>query len=231
MKQKILAIAAHPDDIEFGCGAILIKEIKKGNDVAMLVSSLGEAGTHGTPAIRKRESQNAAKLIGASIGFLDFGGDCRIEHTKTNVFTLVKELRAYKPDIVLAPGLQENQHPDHLAVGKIARDAARLARFGGIKEFTDPPHRIANLYHYGVTQYVERPYDVVIDVTKEKDVWVKMIESHKSQMKTRRYVDLLLSRARFLGLSIGTEYAMGLFANDPIHLDTLSEVKLSSRNF
>src|SRR6202453_1006336 len=73
---NLLAIGAHPDDIEFGCAPVLIKEIQKGNQVKLLVLSLGEAGTSGTPQIRERESRDAAAKMGAAIEFLDFGGDC-----------------------------------------------------------------------------------------------------------------------------------------------------------
>ncbi len=72
---NILAIGPHPDDIEFGCSPILIKEARSGNQVRMLMLSRGEAGTAGTPEGREEESRSAARLMGASIDFLDFGGD------------------------------------------------------------------------------------------------------------------------------------------------------------
>ena len=75
---KILAIGPHPDDIEFGCAPILIKEIRRGTRCDMLVLSRGEAGSAGTPEGREQESRKAARLMGASIEFLDFGGDCHL---------------------------------------------------------------------------------------------------------------------------------------------------------
>ncbi len=77
---KILAIGAHPDDIEFGCAPVLLKEIKKGNHVDLLVLSRGEAGSSGTPDQREQESRKAARLMGAAIKFLDFGGDCQMRY-------------------------------------------------------------------------------------------------------------------------------------------------------
>ena len=68
---KILAIGAHPDDVEFGCAPLLIKEVEKGNEVKILCLSLGEAGSSGTPEGRKQEAIDAAKIIGAEIEFLD----------------------------------------------------------------------------------------------------------------------------------------------------------------
>ena len=71
---KILAIGAHPDDVEFGAAPLLIKEVQKGNQAKIVVCSLGEAGTSGTPQGRKREAADAAKAIGAEIEFLNLGG-------------------------------------------------------------------------------------------------------------------------------------------------------------
>src|SRR5579864_5090897 len=100
---RILAIGPHPDDIEFGCAAILIKEIRKGNPVKLLLLSRGEAGTGGTPELREREASEAAKLMGAEIEFLDFGGDCHIEYTLANRLRIAAEIRRLRPSVVLAP--------------------------------------------------------------------------------------------------------------------------------
>jgi len=78
MTKKILAFGAHPDDVEFGCGGLLIKEIQNGNQVKIVVCSLGEAGTNGTPASRKKEATDSAKWIGAEIECINLGGDCHI---------------------------------------------------------------------------------------------------------------------------------------------------------
>ena len=79
--KKILVFGAHPDDVEFGCGGLLIKEIKNGAEVKIIVGSLGESGTNGTSLSRKKEAQNSAKKMGASIDFINLGGDCKIEYT------------------------------------------------------------------------------------------------------------------------------------------------------
>src|SRR5690348_5377567 len=128
---KILAVGAHPDDVEFGCAPLLIQEVKNGHQVRILVLSKGEAGSSGTPEERARESCEAARIIGAELEFLDFGGDCHLRHTPENSVEMARQIRTFQPDIVLAPTLEENQHPDHSVAGRIVRDAARLARFGG----------------------------------------------------------------------------------------------------
>ena len=228
---NILAIGPHPDDLEFGCAPILIKEVLHGSYVRMLVLSRGEAGSAGTPELREQESRSAARLIGATIDFLDFGGDCHIEYSPQNAFKIAAEIRKFKPEIVLAPHPQENQHPDHVAVGKLVRDACRFARYGGLNELKPAlVHRIANLFFYNITQHLQKP-DIVIDISGLISEWEAVLNCHASQVLSKGYIELQKTGARLLGLTIGTEYALGLFANDPLRLETISALTLSSRNF
>jgi N-acetylglucosamine malate deacetylase 1 len=229
---KILAVGAHPDDVEFGCAPILIQEVRNGHEARILVTSKGEAASAGTPDERAQEARDAARIIGTAIQFLEMGGDCHIEHNTLNTMTLAREIRRFKPDVVLAPHLGENQHPDHSAVGRIVRDAARLARYGGLQDLEDlPPHPITSLYHYVITQVFVAPPELVMDVTAAREAWEAAIQCHKSQMRTRNYLDLVMSRARTLGAAIGVEYAAGLWLNDPIRVGSLGDLPLSSRYF
>ena len=136
---NILAVGPHPDDIEFGCAPVLINEVKRGNRVRVLILSRGEAGSHGTPEVREKEARTAARLMGAEISFFDFGGDCHLEYRRENAISIAAEIRREKPSVVLAPHPAENQHPDHVAVGQMVRDACRLARYGGLSDFS--PYR------------------------------------------------------------------------------------------
>jgi len=229
---QILAVGAHPDDVEFGCAAILIKEIRKGNRVKLLVLSRGEAGTGGTPELREQESREAARRMGAEIEFLDFGGDCRIDYTIENRFRIAAEIRKLRPAIVLAPNISENQHPDHAAAGKLTRDACRLARYGGVDALKPAPvHKIDSLYFYNITQHIGAIPDIVIDISDVAGVWEAVMNCHASQAAQKKYIDLQKTGARLLGLTIGVEFAAGLFANDPVRVDLISDIVLSSRNF
>jgi len=229
---KILAIGAHPDDVEFGCAPILIQEVQNGSHVRIVVLTKGEAATAGTPAGRVEEAQAAAAIIGAEVGFLELGGDCHLESNAASSLAVAAEIRRFRPDIVLAPHPAENQHPDHAAAGRMARDAARLARYGGLQDLIDlPRHPISSLYFYSITGTFDPRPDLIIDVSAAQEKWDAVIACHQSQMLTRAYPDLVGSRARMLGLAIGTSAAVGLWANDPIRLRLLSDVTLSSRTF
>jgi bacillithiol biosynthesis deacetylase BshB1 len=232
MPMKILAVGPHPDDVEFGCAPVLIQEAKNGHGVKILVLSKGEAASSGTPEERAQEARDAARIIGAEVDFLDLGGDCRIRHTPENGFAIAREIRRFQPNIVLAPHLDENQHPDHAAAGRIVRDAARLARYGGLANLKDlPVHPIDQLYYYNITQALGPKPDLVVDVSGVEAQWEAAIRCHKSQMKTKGYLDLVQARARCLGAALGVSAAIGLWVNDPVRLRSLSDLTLSSRNF
>ncbi len=231
MTKKILAFGAHPDDVEFGCGGLLIKEIENGAKVKIVVGSLGEAGTNGTPAGRKAETKAAAKLIGAEIEFINLGGDSHMQDTPENAFKIAEIIRKYKPNIVLAPSLSENQHPDHHVVASMVRSACRLARYGGIKELKKHPvHMIESLYYYPSSPGFEKTADIVIDISAQYEKWVKAMLLHTSQMKTKDYLNLVGSRAQTYGAAIGAKYATILWTNDPVKVETLASLG-SSRNY
>lgn len=229
---KILAVGPHPDDVEFGCAPLLIQEVKNGHEARILVATRGEASTSGTPGEREAEARAAAATIGANIEFLDFGGDCHIESTASNRLRMAREIRKFRPNIVLAPSPDPNQHPDHPVIAGLVRDASRLARFGGLDELRDlQPHSIHHLYYYSITQTFGQKPDIVVDVSDVHQQWVAAMECHKTQMRTRSYLHLVESRARALGAAIGADYAVGLWVNDPICLGSISELARSSRHY
>ena len=229
---NILAVGAHPDDVELGCAPILIKEARKGNQVRLLVLSRGEAGSAGTPEAREQEAREAARLMGAAIEFLDFGGDCHLQYMPESSLRIAAEIRKFRPAIVLAPHTSENQHPDHSVAGRLTRDACRLARYGGLEALKSlPVHQVANLYFYNITQHLSQRPDIVVDVSEVAKEWEAVMNCHQSQVTAKSYVDLQMSAARLLGLTIGVEFAAGLSVNDPVRLENLSDLTLSSRNF
>ena len=102
-KLRILAVGAHPDDIEFGCGGILLAEAARGSEISLCVCSRGEAGSNGTPDEREAEARKAAKLLGATIEFLELGGDSHLEVSAANNIAVARQIRVARPDILLAP--------------------------------------------------------------------------------------------------------------------------------
>lgn len=232
----LLAFGAHPDDIEFGCGGIIAGEAKAGRPIHFVVCSRGEAGSNGTPAGRTREAKRAAALLGATVEFLDLGGDAHFEIRPVHAIKLAAILRRVRPAAVLAPSVVENQHPDHFRLGQLVRDACRLARYGGLKELRRlQPHAVGQLFFYAVTPEAE-PVDlgrVLVDVSAEEVVaaWTAAMAAHASQMQTRNYVELQLARARLNGLRAGVSHAIPLFPSDALVVDSLAVLGRAARRF
>jgi bacillithiol biosynthesis deacetylase BshB1 len=229
---KILAVGPHPDDVEFGCAPLLIQEVQKGHEARIIVVTKGEASSSGTPQERVAEAESAAGIIGASLEFLEMGGDCHLESTAPNRFRLARAIREFQPNIVLAPHPDPNQHPDHTVVSAMVRDATRLARYGGLEELKGlEPRAVDHLYYYSITQSFGQKPDIVVDVSAAHAKWVAAMACHKTQMRTRAYLELVESRAKALGAAIGTDYAVGLWVNDPICVGSISELGRSSRHY
>ncbi|MBA3272717.1 MAG: PIG-L family deacetylase [Chthoniobacterales bacterium] len=232
---RILAIGAHPDDIEFGCGGVLLVEAARGSEIALCICSRGEAASNGTPDEREAEAHRAADLLGASVEFLEFGGDSMIEVSRTRAVEIARRIRVFRPDVLLGPVMPHNQHPDHAAVGEMCRDAARLARYGGLAQLRDvAPHVVSHCFGYAVTPSAEpreSRFEIRVDIGAQLERWIALMECHSSQLRTRRYIDLQLARARLLGIEAGVEYAQALFTTEPWLVANLSELPRSVRLF
>ncbi len=231
-----LVFGAHPDDIEFGCGEVIARETRAGRKAHFVVCSQGEAGTHGTSRQRLAEARNAASILGATIEFLKLDGDAHLSARPAHAIKLAEIFRRIRPRVALAPSVVENQHPDHACLGKLVRDAARLARYGGLKELRQlPPHAMEQLFFYAVTPEAEPAgvTPVLIDISAPEIMaaWTAAMAAHTSQVTARNYVELQLARARLLGLRAGTGQATALFPNEPLLLGSLAEAGRGARRF
>jgi LmbE family N-acetylglucosaminyl deacetylase len=233
----LLAFGAHPDDIEFGCGGVIARETQAGRTAHFVVCSRGEAGTNGTPAQRVEEATRAAALLGATVEFIELGGDAQLEANVDRRNRVAAIVRAVRPGIVLAPTTMENQHPDHAVLGGLVRDAVRLARYGGVEALrtSGEAHAIEHLLFYAITAEAEAcglsPLLVDVSAPPVLAAWRAAMEAHASQLKTRNYVELQLARARVHGLRAGVEHAIALFPSDPLLVDALSQLGKSARRF
>jgi N-acetylglucosamine malate deacetylase 1 len=232
----LLAFGAHPDDIEFGCGAVIAVETRAGRMAHLVVCSRGESGTNGTPEERTLEAAQGAAIMGATIEFLQLDGDAHLEVRAAHAIRLADIIRRVRPAIVLAPSLVANQHPDHARLGQLVRDAARLARYGGLAELNDSPaHSIGQLFFFALTPDSE-PRDVtpiLFDVSAPEIIttWTDAMNAHVSQTRTRNYTEIQLTRARLNGLRAGVGHAIPLFPNAPIVVDTLAQLGRSASRF
>jgi LmbE family N-acetylglucosaminyl deacetylase len=234
--KSLLAFGAHPDDIEFGCGGVIAKEARAGRKVHFVICSRGEAASNGTTRERSAEAKKSARILGATVQFVELDGDAQLEIRAQHAATLAAIIRAHRPGIVLAPTPCENQHPDHSKLSQMVMDAGRLSRYGGFKKLeARPAHAIDQLLYYAITPQAE-PKDctpLLIDVSDENilALWTDSMKAHQSQSLTRDYVNLQLNRARLHGASAGVEHAIALFSPDPIVFDSLVHLGRGARQF
>ncbi len=225
-KVDILAFGAHPDDIEDGCGGLLVKAAKRGYSTGIIDMSLGELSTNGTVEERQKEAQAARKILGAK-----FRENLEVPN---NFFfnsrelqdVLVKAIRAHKPEMVLVP-YYFDRHPDHMATGNLVREA--LFTSGLIRyETGQEKHRPTRFLFYMMWNEFQPSF--ILDITDEFDTKMKALLAHTSQFGggkgTRKTIDndadtlkFFEARARNYGFPIAKRYGEPYLSINPIGLD------------
>ncbi len=122
---KILAVGAHPDDIELGCGATLALFKKRGHEVYLLVLTKGEAS--GDPLLRKKECELSARILGADKLFFGNLKDTRITDGVETVMEIERYIKELMPDVIFAHSPKDG-HQDHRNVGMAALSAGRNSK-------------------------------------------------------------------------------------------------------
>ncbi len=221
----VLSFGAHPDDVEVGTGGVLIRLRDMGYKVGMVYLTEGEMGTGGTPAIRRKEAEAAAGIMGVDIVKRFDWGDTKLFDSYEKRVAIAEVIRRCKPRIIFAPHWdgytgRRQSHPDHLATGRIVMNAANLAtliKLGG--EHT--AHRIGAIYHYFLPSGVNPSF--VVDITSQFDRWMQALSAHKSQFlnpkKSRDYLWSLETMARANGARIGVKFGQGFLSAEPLRID------------
>jgi len=219
----VLALGAHPDDVEMGMGGTVAALCASGRRVAVVSLTHGELGTHGDEQTRRQESRDAAQLLGCDVRHLNLpdGGVVDDLATRHLVARLIREIR---PDTVFAPYAYARSGPrdgrsnvDHLAAGHLVSAGAKLARFR--KLFPElEPHSVRRIWAYMVPDTVEPTY--IADVSAWREPLVAAIEAYTSQMPIQRggkgILDLLLLHRSALGARIGVELGESFLSEDPV---------------
>ncbi len=204
---NILPIGAHPDDIEFGCGGSLIKYARAGHNIYLLVLTTGEVG--GSPEVRQKEQEAAAKIIG--VKDLYWGGfeDTQLVDNLSLILKIEGVVRKVTPDIVFLNNIND-VHQDHRAAAQAGLSATRY-----IREVL--------FYEVPTTQGFEP--DIFIDIGEVLEQKAELLKTHTSQThKTRvenlNIVESAQSCANFRGFQGRVKYAEGFKA-----LRVLREIK------
>ena len=185
MKLDVLAIGAHPDDVELSCGGTLARLAREGRRVGILHLTRGERGTRGTAEERLAEAERAAAELGATdLAFLDCG-DGGLRTGPAEEDALIEVLRAWRPEVVLGPP-PADRHPDHARGHHLVEAAcfyAGLARrgSGGVGDRGDrAPHRPAAFFSYMQHDSFEASF--VVDVTEFWEMKLRALAAYRTQL-------------------------------------------------
>lgn len=223
MTVDVLAIGAHPDDIEMTCSGTILSLIAQGKTVAAVDLTRGELGTRGTPEIRAQEAAEGARIMKLSarenMGFRDgfFRND------EDHQLALIAKIRKYRPQIVLA-NTPDDRHPDHGRAAELVVEACFYAGLRQIKSVDEQgneqeAHRPIYVYHYIQDRSLQP--DFVVDITPYWEGKIAAIKAYKSQffnpdsdepasyISGKSFMDFLESRTREHGHMIGVDFGEG----------------------
>jgi bacillithiol biosynthesis deacetylase BshB1 len=179
MKLDVLAIGAHPDDVELGCGGTLALLARQGRTVGILHLTRGEQGTRGTPEERKAEAEQAARALGAAeLDFLDCG-DGGLRTGPAEEDALIGKLRHWRPDLVLGP-TPRDRHPDHGRSHQLVEAACFYAGLRNRASDLGPPHRPAAVFAYMQHDLFEPSF--IVDVSAVWEVKLESLRAYRSQL-------------------------------------------------
>lgn len=234
----VLAIGAHPDDVELGCAGTLAKLGQQHRSFAILHLTRGERGSRGTAEIRQREAQEAGRILGASeVAFLDLGdGGLRTDADAED--QLISVLRRLRPRLVLGPP-PSDRHPDHARGHCLVRDCAFFS--GLVKRGQGEPHRPSRVLNYML--HDPFPPTLVVDVSEQWSIKERALAAHSSQLHGARERDdetddakdpetttwissrvfwrAIEGRSRHYGMVIGCEHGEPFWSGTPLAVSDL----------
>ncbi len=231
----VLAIAAHPDDVEQTCGGTLIRMTEAGYRTGVLDLTAGDMGTRGTPERRIEESERAACHM-----LLKWRGnlrmpDARLENNIMARMTLAGEIRRLRPRVVILP-YWEARHPDHYKAAELGYESCFLAGLRKLDE-TIPPHRPYKVIYSSI--YAPVAPSFVVDITAQFDRRMDALLSYESQYgetdegaglfpKRNEIRERLAAMARYYGNLIGVRYGEPFVVKETMRVDDIASLNVRS---
>jgi N-acetylglucosamine malate deacetylase 1 len=231
----VLAIAAHPDDVEQTCGGTLIRMAEAGYRTGVLDLTAGDMGSRGTPDLRIRESNHAAQHLLLSWRQNLRWPDARLENTITARMTLAGVIRRIRPHVVILP-YWTGRHPDHYRTCEIGYEASFLAGLQRLEEDTAPHRPFKILYS---AQYANVTPSFVVDISRQFKRRMAALLSYISQYgqsdtasdlfpSHQEIEERLAAIARFYGNLIGAKYGEAFVVKEAIQVDDIVTMPLRS---
>jgi N-acetylglucosamine malate deacetylase 1 len=237
MHLDLLAIAAHPDDVELTCGGTLLKMAQRGYKTGILDLTAGEMGTRGTPEARAKEAAKAAKILSVKWRGTLGVPDSDVQPTRQHKLRLAAVLRQLRPKTVILP-YWEARHPDHYHASTLGYEACFLA---GLKQLPleGEPHRPFKILYS--TAYTEVRPTFIVDITAQYPQRHKAILAfntqfgpHSASKKSKVFlaIDRLESQmnqlARHYGEMIGVKYGEPFLQKELMNVEDVVKLEVRS---
>jgi N-acetylglucosamine malate deacetylase 1 len=237
MRLHLLAIAAHPDDVELTCGGTLLKMAQRGYKTGILDLTAGEMGTRGTPETRAKEAAKAGKLLGVKWRETLGIPDSDVQATRQNKLRLAEVIRRLQPKTVILP-YWEARHPDHYHASTLGYEACFLAGLRQLPMDGEPfrPFKILYSSAYGDV----RP-TFVVDITAQFEQRRRAILAYQSQFRPKKVqkrgrvflaIDQLEEQmgqlARHYGQMIGVRYGEPFLVKELMRVEDVVDIQVRS---
>jgi N-acetylglucosamine malate deacetylase 1 len=237
MKLDLLAIAAHPDDVELTCGGTLLKMARRGYKTGILDLTAGEMGTRGTPETRAKEAAKAAKLLGVAWRGTLGVPDSDVHPARQHKLKLASTIRDLRPRTVILPYWQA-RHPDHYHASTLGYEGCFLAGLKQLPIEGEPYRPFKILYS---TSYADVRPTFVVDITKEFERRRKAILAFGSQFRPAkrtaeskvvlaidRLEDEMNQLARHYGQMIGVKYGEPFLTKELMQVEDVVDLDVRS---
>ena len=230
MKTDILAIGAHPDDVELSASGTLLRHIDLGKTVGLLDLTRGELGTRGSADLRDQEAAESAQKMGAAFRKNLGMADGLFQYSEENMRQIIRIIRWCQPEIVLA-NAPDDRHPDHARAAKLSADACFYAGLPKIATLDDDGKlqlhwRPKAVYHYiqdrdlipdfvvDISKYLERKKELILTFRSQFYLpdGAEFAQELKTPISGKDFLEFLWSKNRAFGRPAGFEFAEGFIA-------------------
>ncbi|HEY1953364.1 MAG TPA: bacillithiol biosynthesis deacetylase BshB1 [Gemmatimonadaceae bacterium] len=236
-KVDVLAVAAHPDDVELICGGTLIRAATLGSATGIVDLAAGEMASRGTPELRASEASRAAKVMGVSVrenlGLPD-GGIVNTPETRAKLAVVIRRLQ---PKIVITHSLH-GRHPDHPVVAQLVRDACFVAGLRKIEPEVAAHRPLKVLHSLSYREDNQKP-TFVVDITDAFEKKLEAIGCYESQFgdavqagevypNGEPLQDLIRHHAAHYGSLIRCRYGEPFYTTETMRVDDVAALEVST---
>lgn len=238
MKLDILALAAHPDDVELSCSGTLVKYVKEGKKVGIVDFTEGQLGSRGSVELRYEEAAKASEIMGLHARENLQMEDGWFQNDPEHQLKVIRAIRKYRPEIVFCNAVSD-RHPDHGKGSKLASEACFYSGLRKIETELDgvvqEAWRPKVVYHYIQDRYMKP--DFIVDVTEHWETKLASIKAYGSQffdpnskepatpISGKDFLDFIEARGAQFGRLINARFGEGFVAERPIGVDDLFSLR------